>query len=417
MQSALFVALLWFAVVYDELIPSNPYICSHFASLHSSFWLCLLIGKKNFLARTKCRIQSNLLMLKAIFSKFLYLLYVLLIVAVALEVFLRFYSPVPVRLKGNNIVLPKNQRYSLPNEKFTKLSKNAIHTKNSIGFRGEEWDTTSNRTKLLFVGGSTTECYYLDDRKHWPYLVSQKLGSKYLVNNAGLNGHSTFGHISLLNGYLSFLKPDYAFFLVGVNDMATTDNGGNTFDNKLVQKNAEYYLLQMEEYSRLLNLLHSFYRSYQAFKLGVSDNVEWKIAAQSNLKPLPEEEFKVIIAKHSAAQNDYRRRLEEMVKICLQNGVKPVFLTQPLLFGTGIDPTTGVDLGSYQVYIFSGEQYRQKLDVYNQTLRVFCQSKKIELIDLANLLPKDSKYFFDDMHFSDAGCEKISEIVVSNWKK
>ena len=149
---------------------------------------------------------------KGIFSKIIYLFYVLFIVEISLEIFLRFFSAVPVRLKGTSIVLPKNQKYNLPNEKFTKISKNAVHTKNSFGFRGEEWDLNTKSTKMLFVGGSTTESFYIDDKKHWPYLLSQKLGHSFLVNNAGFNGHSTVGHISILNGYSSQLKPDYAFF-------------------------------------------------------------------------------------------------------------------------------------------------------------------------------------------------------------
>lgn len=356
-------------------------------------------------------------MLKSVVSTLTYLLYTFIIVAVGLEIFLRFYSPVPVRLKGNNIVLPKNQTYRLPNENFTKISKNAIHKKNSLGFRGEEWDANSSRIKLLFVGGSTTECYYIDDKKNWPALVAQKLGPKYLVNNAGLNGHSTIGHISLLKGYLSQIKPDYAFFLIGINDLATTDNGGNSFDNKLVNKDVEYYIIQLEEYSRLVNLLHSFYRSYQAFKLGIKDNIEWKLAVQNNLKPLSNGEFDLILNKHAASQKAYNLRILEIIQLCKVNHVKPIFLTQPLLFGNAIDPSTSLDLYTYQVYSLSGNQYQQKLEVYNQTLRATCQNNQVELIDMARLLPKDSKYFFDDMHFSDEGCAKVSEIVLDNWKR
>jgi lysophospholipase L1-like esterase len=356
-------------------------------------------------------------MLKGIFSKIIYLCYVLIIVAIALEIFLRFFSPVPVRLKGNNIVLPKNQKYNLPNEKFTKISKNAVHTKNSLGFRGEEWDLNTKRTKMLFVGGSTTECFYIDDKKHWPYLLSQKFGPSFLVNNAGLNGHSTVGHISLLNGYLSQLKPEYAFFLIGINDLATTDNGGNRFDSKLVEKNIEYYVIQIEEYSKLINLLHSFYRSYQAFKLGVKDNAEWQLEHQIKVRPLPQNEMGKILKKHEKAQKEYKKRIFEIIDICKVNNVKPVFLTQPLLFGEGIDPTTGLDLAKYQFHIFSGLQYSQKLELYNQTVRQVCVESKTQMIDLAKLLPKDSKYFFDDMHFSDAGCQKISEVIFENWEK
>ncbi|OYU67969.1 MAG: hypothetical protein CFE22_01260 [Cytophagaceae bacterium BCCC1] len=355
-------------------------------------------------------------MLKGIFSKIIYLFYVLIIVAIALEVFLRFFSPVPIRLKGNEVVLPKNQKYTLPNEKFTKLSKKAIHTKNSVGFRGEEWDVNSKRTKIIFIGGSTTECFFIDDNKHWPFLVSKKLGPQFLVNNAGLNGHSTKGHISLLNGYLSELKPDYAFFLIGINDMATTENGGNSFDTKLTEKNFEYYVLQIEEYSRLVNLIHSFYRSYQAFKLGVRDNAEWNLKKQYNQKYLTQDEMNKVLNLHKKAQIHYAESVMTLINICKKNAVKPIFITQPLLFGEGIDPTSGIDLGSYEVYNMSGKQYFQKLEMYNQTLSDLCKEQNIKCIDLAKLLPKDSKYFFDDMHFSDSGCVKVSEIIAENWK-
>ncbi|MCP9756933.1 hypothetical protein EGI26_17345 [Lacihabitans sp. CCS-44] len=356
-------------------------------------------------------------MLKGILSKIIYLFYVLIIVAVALEIFLRFFSPVPVRIKGNEVVLPKNQKYTLPNDKFSKISKNAIHTKNSVGFRGEEWDVNSKKTKIIFVGGSTTECFFIDDNKHWPFLVGKKIGSQFLVNNAGLNGHSTKGHISLLNGYLSELRPDFAFFLIGINDLATTENGGNSFDRKLTEKNGEYYVLQIEEHSRLVNLIHSFYRSYQAFKLGVRDNAEWTLKKQDMQNYLSQYEMNKVLELHKKAQAQYAKRVLSLINICKKNGVKPIFVTQPLLFGEGIDPTSGIDLGNYEIYNMSGIQYFQKLEIYNQTVRELCEKQNLKCIDLAKLLPKDSKYFFDDMHFSDAGCEKISEIIFENWKK
>jgi hypothetical protein len=76
-----------------------------------------------------------------------------------------------------------------------------------------------------------------------------------------------------------------------------------------------------------------------------------------------------------------------------------------------------LDLAKYQFHIFSGLQNSQKLELYNQTVRQVCVESQTQRIDLAKLLPKDSKYFFDDMHFSDAGCQKISEVIFENWEK
>jgi hypothetical protein len=63
----------------------------------------------------------------------------------------------------------------------------------------------------------------------------------------------------------------------------------------------------------------------------------------------------------------------------------------------------------------SGKQYFQKLEMYNQTPSDLFKEQNIKCIDLGKLLPKDSKYFFNDMHFSDAGCVKVSEIIAENW--
>lgn len=124
-----------------------------------------------------------------------------------------------------------------------------------------------------------------------------------------------------------------------------------------------------------------------------------------------------ILDKDKIAQKEYKKSILEIIDICKANNVKLVFLTQPLLFGEGIDPRTGLDLVKYQFHIFSGLQNSQKLELYNQTVRQVCVESQTQRIDLAKLLPKDSKYFFDDMHFSDTGCQKISEVIFENWEK
>ena len=355
--------------------------------------------------------------LKKALSILTYFLYLIVITFIGLEIVLRFYSPLPTRIKANKIVLPKNQKYSLPNSNFTKLAHNSVHFKNNIGFRGENWETNSKRLKILFIGGSTTECFYVDEKKNWPLVIAQKLGTEFLVNNAGLNGHSTVGHIALLKDYANDIKPNVAFFLIGINDLALTENGSNQFDEKMINNSIEKKILKLEEYSRVLNLIHSFYRSYQAYKLGISDNVEWKLKETKNPSFLSDEEWKSIKLNHENSQINYKKRILEIIDICKSNNIKPVFITQPLLFGEGKDPSTSLDLQNYFVYKMKGYQYFEKLQLYNKTLIGTCISENISFIDLAMKLPKDSKYFIDDMHFSDEGCEKVSEIVYNEIGK
>lgn len=350
-------------------------------------------------------------MIKKLFSYLLYIFYLLIIVCVGLEIFLRFYSPIEVRISSGKVILPKNQKYILPNKNFTKLSQDAVHNKNSWGFRGEDWNPDSDRTRLLFIGGSTTECFYTDDSKVWVAQYANKIGDNFLVNNGGLNGHSSVGHITLLTDYIKEIKPNYVFFLVGINDVAVTENGGNAFDNKISGKGIEGLLLKIEQKSRLLNLLHSFYRSYQAKKMDLADNMEWVLADKKSKYQLTDTEKTVLFKKHEAAQTEYADRLLKLIEICKSVKAKPVFITQPLLFGKGIDPITGLDLESFSIYGLTGTEYFKKLSFYNETMKKVAAEKDISLIDLASLLPHNSKYYIDDMHFSDAGAEKIAEIL------
>jgi lysophospholipase L1-like esterase len=73
----------------------------------------------------------------------------------------------------------------------------------------------------MAIGGSTTECFYLSDGKTWEDRLANKLRKdfkKVWVNNAGLEGHTTFGHLILLQDYIVKLKPKYILLLIGLND-------------------------------------------------------------------------------------------------------------------------------------------------------------------------------------------------------
>src|SRR6185503_10261687 len=67
----------------------------------------------------------------------------------------------------------------------------------SLGFRGDE-DPGEGALALLALGGSTTECLYLDQAEAWPALLEDELaralGRKVWVANAGRSGRTTRDH-------------------------------------------------------------------------------------------------------------------------------------------------------------------------------------------------------------------------------
>ena len=55
------------------------------------------------------------------------------------------------------------------------------------------------------------------------------------------------------------------------------------------------------------------------------------------------------------------------------------------------------------------------LELYNDVLR--SDSSRIIVIDLARKMPKDSRYYYDFIHFTNEGAEKVAEILAGELQK
>jgi len=154
------------------------------------------------------------------------------------EVALRLYNPFAFSVWGDDIVLPIHRRYEIRNDKTDKLDPLIVHTRNSLGFRGpEKPEDFEAALTILAIGGSTTDCFYLSDGQDWPARLADGLSgslSGLWLNNAGLSGHSTYGHQVLMQKVVRQLRPDVALFLVGANDIGLTEQ--RTFDRGVTRE-------------------------------------------------------------------------------------------------------------------------------------------------------------------------------------
>ncbi len=206
------------------------------------------------------------------FFKNLILLSVSIIISLLiLEGFLRIYSPFPIRIKGDKIFLPVNVSYNIKNSKIAKLDLEIKHTKNSLGFRGEEIPRDFEKyLSIITVGGSTTECYYLSDNKTWPYLLGENLKKNFTdiwINNAGLDGNSTSGHKILLEDYIIKIKPKLVLFFSGLNDICA-DNPQFCPKIKSIRSLRHKFVSWSTEKSELANFVVNVFRAIRAKKNG-----------------------------------------------------------------------------------------------------------------------------------------------------
>ncbi|MBN1199494.1 MAG: SGNH/GDSL hydrolase family protein [Bacteroidales bacterium] len=349
-------------------------------------------------------------------AKLVYLLFLIAAVFIGLEIVLRIYNPFPARLRMDKIVLPRDQHIVINNNYVPVLDSVIYINKNSLGFRGPEKPSdTTNMVSLITVGGSTTECDVISDSTTWPFLLGESL-SKVIpalwVNNAGMDGHSTFGHQILLNDYLLKLHPNFILFLVGVNDVERYDL--NNFDKRFISKGIKGIL----EKSEIVVLLVNIRRSWMARKLKIQHNYKpFSEITEDNIT-FSQRYTDSVLNLQTPYLSAYRERLNALMDSCLNHGITPLLVTQPSLFGGGIDSLSGADLSLMNLHDgTNGELYWQRLERYNDITRDVAKQKGIYLADLARELPKNTLYFYDAVHFTVKGCGKVAEILTGELMK
>ncbi len=350
---------------------------------------------------------------KKIWRRILYVLYLVIVVALVLEIVLRIYNPFPTGIKGDKIVLRINTRYEIENNDIPVLEKRIIHSKNSMGFRGPEMPgDRENWITLFAVGGSTTECTYLNDGKTWTDRLQRRIDSSLnnvWFNNAGLAGHSTFGHIILMNDYLVKLKPSMILMMAGVNDMGRNDlTASDKYSMKGTYGSVASFFTKNSE---LINLIANLVRAKRAKTNRLNDT--WLDLKKYETLRITEQEMEEKLKEHRMKYlSGYEQRLDSIVRICNKQNIQLVLVTQPGLFGKGIDSLTGADLEQYKLFNdANGLLWWKTLELYNEVTRSVAVKNNILLIDLAVQLPKSSRYFYDMIHFTDEGAVKVSEII------
>jgi len=337
------------------------------------------------------------------------------------EIFLRIYNPFPFALQKGKLIIPANIKKTYHNKWISRLDEEIHYSRNSLGFRGPEKPVNdSGLVSLLTVGGSTTACTFLSDSSTWPFLLGEKLfayNPEIWVNNAGIDGHSSFGHILMLRDHVLPLKPNYVIFLMGIND--TESNQSVEFDEmtekKISTRSFSSFIKSLLNFSELGRTAFNFYHVTIAYKKGLfHQDIDVKKLVDH---PLPDSIFIERLKKQNEFLDGYKKRTDSIITLCQAAGVKPIFLTQPSLFGDFVDSTTGVEMKDKWINNKDADNsllQEKILELYNDVIR--SDSARILVIDLARKMPKNSEYYYDFIHFTNKGAEKVADILASELK-
>ncbi len=332
---------------------------------------------------------------------------------------------------------PFLQNLFLPsNEIFPGINDSSFFSTNSLGFRGQEINENADY-RILTIGGSTTECLFLDDNETWPNLLEEKLNHQigentYQLLNAGKSGITSNHHLEqlkiLLNKYKWITE---VIILQGINDLQYS----LALYDQYFQKDKLTYL--REAFSISPDSLNSFYKKLLLYKL--YQKVKQKYFIRKLQQDISGENYtewrdnrrnaKQIIDKLPRLQdplNDYARNIIEQINVAKSLNKKIIFLTQPVIWKKDIPKDLeklcwfgwiGMGQSKNTGKYYSISVLELLMNKYNKVLKEVCDNNNVDYIDLANKLNQDTSVFYDDCHFNESGANRVAEIIFENILK
>ncbi len=320
---------------------------------------------------------------------------------IALKLVIR---PVPFHLRqaGLETVFHPDSRY------VPGVSGESHFRVNSLGIRGSEPPPRDEAHRILCIGGSTTECLYLDDRKTWPEVVMQSLNQtaerrNVWVGNAGLAGFDSAHHLRLVRDHDFIRQFDCVVLMVGFNDLARHLRGalpGMEFSKPLWRKTRLAALV----HTQLLGGVH--HDQVGAIYVGLRNQRE--SAEKGNAVPdLP------------AGLAKYRESLNSIIETCRAEGIHCVLMTQPVLWDRNNSPKTRSLLWLADMqdgrYLEAGRA-REAMNAYNVTLQEVAAETGTPIVDVTSL-SGNVEFFYDDCHFTEAGAQEVARLLTKHFQR
>ncbi|MFO1258422.1 MAG: SGNH/GDSL hydrolase family protein [Gammaproteobacteria bacterium] len=216
--------------------------------------------------------------------------------------------------------------------------------------------------KIVFLGGSTTECRYMQAEERFPYLVGRaleaKLGKSVNSYNGGVSANESKHSLNILFNKVLPLNPDAVVLMHNINDLVMLRSQG-TYD----------------------------YQNSLKSHIQTSDNLFTHV------------EIPQVSADWSEAdlKSAFRKNLLVFISISRIYEIKPILMTQAS----------------------RDKEHDVLYHAFNDIIREVALQEKVILVDLAHHIPPEKSYLYDHYHYTARGAqlaaEEITEQLLPLW--
>lgn len=287
-------------------------------------------------------------------------------------------------------------------------SKSYIIETNETGFIVGPNQGKDDKCEVLFFGGSTTECAFVDDSLRFPFLVGEQINR--VTGNAGYGGNHSFHSLINLLGKGIDEKPEMVIWMHNINDFSLLSKTGSYFisprnrDVLLISKPAA----EASYKGRIKNLGNAFFqaaipniylRAYMLTKPQSGQVDEW--AGYRELD----------VVEDSIIQQTFKSSLKSFIAIAKEHRIQVVLMTQfNRINEENSEIMKALGGGSH----YSDEHFIALYKSLNSIIRQVAVEENVPLIDLAKRIPATSDYLYDAVHLNNAGSKLVANIIASD---
>ncbi len=271
---------------------------------------------------------------------------------------------------------------------------------------------------LVFLGGSTVACLYVEEENRYPYLVGNLLekasGKKVISYNSGVGGNNSLHSLDILLNKLIPLKPDVVLMMHDINDLVSliydrTYWSNNPTRGPIIDYQLYKNLTGMKAISTLardtyIPNLHLAFRS-------LCKKIFGKKAGD------PEDEFayvrgRKIVFDADRILDEFQMNLQTFINICRARRITPVLMTQFNRIKSDPDEKIRQSLKGFESGSqISAQEFKEIYDKLNEATVQVGRRNGVLVIDLARLIPQEAKYLYDVVHVNTAGSRLAAQII------
>ncbi len=255
---------------------------------------------------------------------------------------------------------PNTVRMERPSRNYiSHIAPNSVERKyyrvatDQHGFIGPSEIHAQPDIKIVFLGGSTTECLYMEEEQRFPYLVGRQLETalhqKVNTYNGGVSANESLHSLNILLNKVLPMKPQMVVFMHNINDLVVLRSQGTY-----------WYPHSLKSHVQNAKTLLTRYE-------------------------FPENAHQ---ATEQALIAEFSKNLRTFISICRIRDIQPVLMTQANR-------------------VENDALYHR----FNEVIREVAKQEEVLMIDLAQAIPKDSAYLYDSYHYTAKGAALAASTI------